>query len=99
MLAVQLFDVQIQEEGQVGHEEDERTSVGHAVEPEGEEEVAAAHDDDGAVYLDLASERYDLDELIDRQCCEQQKQRSQAEWAVVGAEHLYGYDADRSDCA
>ena len=49
------LDVEIQKEGQVGHEKDERLALRHAVEPKGKEQVAATHNDDGAVDRHLAA--------------------------------------------
>ena len=54
MVAIQLLDVAVHEEREIGDKEDEGLALCAAIEPEGEEEVAAAHDDDGAAYRYLS---------------------------------------------
>ena len=94
ILDIQLLDIAIQQEYQVRSEDDERFSVRQAVEPEGEEEVTATHDYDGATDLHHPIVRQEAKKLIHRERCQQQEQSCQAERAEIGTEHLYEYDDD-----
>ena len=76
MMAIQLLDIAIKQEHQIGSEYDKRASTSKAIEPEGKEQVAAAHDDDGAVDRHFAALRYYLDELIHSQRGQQQEKCS-----------------------